>query len=73
MDPEAALRNARSALKGIREQQDHPDEAGGPVPFGHDDDAHALADAFEALDGWLSKGGYLPQPWSEAGKVGTDV
>jgi hypothetical protein len=62
MDPDQALKNARAALASVRNDEDD-----------QSDFAMDLADAFDALDGWLSKGGYLPQPWSEAGKVGTDV
>lgn len=29
------------------------------------DDLDQLADLFEALDGWLSKGGFLPAAWRQ--------
>ena len=32
------------------------------------DDASALVEAVEGLDGWLSKGGFLPEAWSRAGE-----
>lgn len=28
--------------------------------------AEEIADLFEALDQWLSKGGFLPEPWTGA-------
>lgn len=30
------------------------------------DDAATLAESIEALDEWLSKGGFLPKPWKGA-------
>ena len=58
MDPDAALTNAREALARLRGAQD--------ADLADETSEHAeeLADAFEALDGWLSKGGFLPAPWS---------
>ena len=32
------------------------------------DDASALVESVEGLDGWLSKGGFLPEAWSRAGE-----
>jgi hypothetical protein len=29
----------------------------------HQDDTHTAAERFEALDEWLSRGGYLPERW----------
>lgn len=59
MDPDKALQIAREAVVKL-----HAD-----LPFEKDRDdvddaAGALADAFEALDGWLSKGGFLPKAWT---------
>lgn len=55
MDPNEALKNARKALETIRGDRD------GVVTS----DAHdSLADAFESLDGWLSKGGFMPNGWN---------
>lgn len=50
MDPDEALEKARDALKR------HFARIG-------DDAADDLAEAFEALDGWLSKGGFPPRDW----------
>lgn len=30
-----------------------------------DGDLDAARDAFEALDGWLSRGGFLPEQWRQ--------
>lgn len=56
MDPNKALKKARAALAKVRAWQD---EEGETSPEAAED----LVDAFEALDGWLSKGGFLPQAW----------
>jgi hypothetical protein len=57
MDPNEALKNARHAGLDLRRERDG----------GNCEDIHTaaddLAEAFEALDGWLSKGGFLPDAW----------
>ena len=61
MDPDKALADARVALKEFRE---HPCELLTGSIDKHDLASDELAYAFEALDGWLSNGGFLPQDWS---------
>lgn len=53
MDPEATLSN----MRGLAD-----------VITSHGDSAYAeeLAEAFQALDDWLSKGGFLPVAWEQA-------
>ena len=70
MDADKALKNMRDGIARVRRCEEK-EEGGGNASFS--DAASELADAAEALDEWLSKGGYLPKPWSEAGKVGNDV
>lgn len=58
MDPNETLKCAKAALREMREA----DKAG------DDEDRYMLAAAdvaeyFEALDEWLSKGGFLPADW----------
>ncbi len=62
MDPNQALINARVALLRLREvlADEDPPEPGSELAHAAD-----LADAFEALDGWLSKGGFLPESWRQ--------
>lgn len=55
MDPEEALKNAREALDVLRGSVDNNELEAASAD---------LADAFEALDGWLSKGGFLPTAWA---------
>jgi hypothetical protein len=54
VDPDEALKKAREAAKWIVE--------GGLTT----ERAEALAEAFDALDGWLSKGGFVPVAWEPA-------
>lgn len=57
MDPNEALKNAREASKRFAEANNGLDEIS------------AAADmmlAFDALDQWLSRGGFLPIDWGEA-------
>ena len=56
MDPNEALRRAREATRKVFETI----EGGSELRFASED----LAEAFEALDGWLSKGGFLPESWA---------
>jgi hypothetical protein len=53
MDPDEALRNAREAVRRLNADEFEVDSG----------DAMALVEAFEALDGWLSEGGFLPAAW----------
>lgn len=53
MDPDTALANARAALAAHRANEDNDVDA-----------LVELADAFEALDGWLTNRGYLPSAWA---------
>jgi hypothetical protein len=55
MDPDEALKNARRAVKRYIDEQDPQRLALASAD---------LVDAFAALDGWLSKGGFLPQAWA---------
>jgi hypothetical protein len=55
MDPDEALKNAREAAKRLERRPNS-------LLL---DDAVALKDAFEVLDHWLSKGGFLPQDWQQ--------
>lgn len=52
MDPDEALRQLRECLKALQDVED-PD--GAEVAF--------LLERFEALDTWLTGGGFLPQAW----------
>lgn len=68
MDPDAALAAIRTALARFRPKLDE----GEPCPAcGYTNHAHwcaevgDLADAFEGLDEWLSKGGFLPDAWKK--------
>lgn len=57
MDPDEALKNAREALQVFRAWHGRKEGI-------NEASAEQLADAFEALDGWLSKGGFLPADWN---------
>ena len=57
MDPNANLREQRELAKRLL---DHDRE--------DDDDVWRLCELIEALDEWLSKGGYLPQDWQSLGQ-----
>jgi hypothetical protein len=57
MDPDEVLRTIREIVRRINED-DHLDS-----------DLYELSDAFEALDGSLSRGGALPDDWKDARKA----
>ena len=57
MDPNATLAELRGAASRIVDELDHerqPDL----------DDVQRIAEAFQDLDEWLSKGGFLPADWT---------
>lgn len=56
MDPNAAYRNL---MQAVSDYEDNRGDAEGPEI----DAADEMRDAVRALDDWLSKKGFLPQPW----------
>lgn len=57
MDPNAALEEARELSAQI--QKDFENDKVSEY------DANRLAELFQALDGWLSKSGFLPSAWKD--------
>ena len=57
MDPDQSLANARAALAAYRKGESAEESS---LMW---DAAVDLAEAFEALDGWLSRGGFKPKAW----------
>lgn len=59
MDPEAALINMRDTIKSAKAS----------LPWrsaecsSDQETIWALTEHFEALDGWMSRGGFLPEAW----------
>lgn len=69
MDPNEALRFARDAAARLIAQIDSAElleEA--EIDF---DDVDTLVEAFDALDHWMSRGGYLPAPWRLMKRTGS--
>lgn len=66
MDPALALANAREAAERVLDDTaiTYPDNLG--------QDAVMLAEAFQALDGWLASGGMLPGAWHLASCMASD-
>jgi hypothetical protein len=62
MDPNAALDTIREAATNLRAQLDSDDPSSSAI----EQEAGWLAEHFEALDGWLLKGGFLPDEWKAA-------
>lgn len=56
MDPNAAYKNLMSAVSDYEDKR-------GDAEGDHIDAADEMRDAFEALNEWLSKGGFLPDAW----------
>lgn len=60
MDPDTAYHDLQDAMRGLC--------------IAETDKAFTIAaaqmqESFEALDGWLSQGGYLPRKWAKASGV----
>jgi len=59
MDPEEALRECRRIANKLIEKMDSDEELESlPVH-----DVNRLIESFQALDGWLTKKGFLPKDW----------
>jgi hypothetical protein len=71
MDPNANLREQRELAKEILHIQDNC-SAFGEFTYNQEQDliqhAQRLAELVEALDGWIKKGGFLPDNWQVAQK-----
>ena len=72
MDPEAALREIRTAVAALKERFDASDQ-----DFEHMDpdelvtiaeDTNELLDLIDGLDQWMSRGGFLPTSWAQERK-----
>jgi hypothetical protein len=65
MDPNATLADIRAALARIRVREAEPDGVADLDTFDrlNDDDYQIIADGFESLDEWISRGGFLPSAW----------
>lgn len=61
MDPDQALQEARDAIQTYRAEGLDPNDPALSLLL-----ADAIINAFEALDGWLSRGGFLPAAWRDA-------
>jgi hypothetical protein len=63
MDPNAALKDLRAAIAEVDNELSADEGAGLLDPFGEKDHLRDLVESFQALDGWLSRGGFLPFDW----------
>ena len=60
MDPDANLKEQREIVKDLIDGNDYDTDEWLAM-------ANRLADLVEALDGWLSNGGFLPLAWRQGG------
>ena len=60
MDPNTALEEALAACADYLSAVEGTADVGAPTA---EEAASNLVNAFEALDGWLSRGGFLPRRW----------
>lgn len=69
MDPNANLEEQLTIVERINACRDHANEQTGEhqgfdgEPCQCVDDAERLAELVEALDGWIRRGGFLPDAW----------
>lgn len=61
MDPNATLEEIRQIIQ----RADNECAAGNDLQLA---DAHRLLDCVQALDEWISKGGFLPKAWNKENK-----
>ncbi len=60
MDPDEALANLRKLMQQLYDELPGPDIQSTRI----EDLASEIVEQFEALDGWLTRGGFLPAAWS---------
>jgi len=63
MDPNEALKNLREAIASATGQQD-ADTDHGSFCVVNNRTVTDIINSFEALDEWLSRGGFLPADWA---------
>lgn len=66
MDPNETLKSLRAVAREVRARADAADREGVAL----DDlteEAENLSTLFEALDTWISEGGFLPKSWTDEG------
>ena len=64
MDPTACLKELREFARGLKQILDGEEKHGEHLLEIADTDLNHFLDLFDGLDGWMSKGGYLPAQWS---------
>ena len=57
MDPNASLEAMRDALGAMTQAQQDNDS------LSYDEAAYTVAEHAQALDDWLTRGGFLPEAW----------
>ena len=64
MDPNEALKVLRETMPRLRQWAEADEWSVAPTDLSqHDADLELVVECFEALDGWLSKDGFLPSDW----------
>jgi hypothetical protein len=63
MDPEATLAELRTLCAQLRTTLDEVDAVSGTPAAALIDQAEQAVEAFTALDGWLTRGGFAPRDW----------
>lgn len=66
MDPNETLRIIRRDLEVVNKYRDLKDRTGGLLQWQREEfeaAAGSLAEGVEAMDEWISKGGFLPGEW----------
>ena len=62
MDPDKTLEQIREEIRKLRRWMRHPSY---DDPDNRLSEAEELVDLVEALDGWLTKGGFPPKDWNK--------
>lgn len=65
MDPETVYRNIMNIVRAVLAQGDSEEGFDGADAV---DDLLNISESFEALDGWLRKGGFPPKAWQKKGE-----
>lgn len=71
MDPNETLHELRDYASRLLDEVDRANKTG-VADFSSSEEAYTMAEKFEALDGWLARGGFLPGSWRSKSRTCAD-
>lgn len=72
MDPNKTLADLRDYARSLLDEVDRANKTG-VADFSSPEEAYTMAEQLEALDDWLSRGGFLPDDWQSLSRARLEV